>query len=446
MSALTFGVLLLLVLTVINGVFSMAEIALVSSRRARLQQRAHEGDVKARRALELAETPGDFLSTVQIGITLIGILAGAYGEAIFAQPLATVLHAVPWLGRYSDAISFGLVVCLITYVSLVIGELVPKQLALHSPERIAASMAGPMQVVARLAHPLVRLLSGSTTAILRLLGIRPVPEAPVTEVEIKLLMQQGMQAGVFEEAEHEMVQAVFRLGDRRVGALMTPRTEMIWLDLDDTHEELQHKIMHNTQAQYVVGQGSLDDVRGVVYASNLLARCLTGQPVEFTTELQEPLFVPESMPALRLLESFKQSGLRIALVVDEYGSVQGVVTLEHMLEALVGDLPVAGMPIEPSAVQREDGSWLFDGLLPVDELKEHCHMSQLPREEEGLYQTLSGLVMLQLGHVPEVADHFDWAGWRFEVVDMDGRRVDKVLVAPIAPRAVPPAEDTENAL
>jgi putative hemolysin len=436
MPAIGFELFAILLLVLANGVFAMAEIAVVSARRARLQTWAEQGNPRARMALELAESPGEFLSTVQIGITLVGILAGAFGGARLAEPLAEALRPLPGVGPYRETLSLGLVVVGIAYLSLIVGELVPKQLALTSPERIAMALAGPMRLVSRLASPAVRLLSRSSAAVLRLFRVCPIPEPPVTEGEIQLLMRQGAQAGVFEAAEHEMVQSVFRLGDRRVGALMTPRTAVVWLDLDDPPEILHRTVVETMHAWLPVARGDLDHLLGVARAKDLLVPLLSGQPDALETCVHQPVIVPESLPALRVLDRFRQGGIHLALVVDEYGGIQGLVTPIDLLEALVGDIPEVGMPAEPSWVRREDGSWLVDGMLPIDEFKERLALGPLPREGMGAYQTVSGFVMQQLGRVPSTTDYFSWDGFRFEVVDMDGHRVDKVLVMPL------PVEDT----
>jgi putative hemolysin len=431
MPSVMFEAMVILLLIILNGLFAMSEIAVISARKTRLQQWANEGNPRARIALELANTPNQFLATIQIGITLVGILTGAFGGATIASKLALGLENIPVLAPYSRPISLAVVVLPITYLSLIMGELVPKRLALNSPERIASAIAGPMRALARLASPVVHLLGLSTEALLRGLGIRPSAEPPVTEEEIRALIEQGTRAGMFEEAEQEMVERVFRLGDRRVSAVMTPRTEIVWLDRDASLEEIQHIITESIHSRFLVAQGSLDNVLGVVHAKELLLHFLRGQPLDLAAMLLQPLYVPESMRALEVLELFKQSATHIALVVDEYGGIQGLVTPSDILEAIVGDLPVAGEPLEPLAVQREDGSWLLDGMLPVDEFKELFHLGRLPGEDQGVYQTLAGFVIMQLGRIPAVSDHFDWGGLRIEVVDMDGNRVDKVLAQPL---------------
>ncbi len=417
--------LIIFLLIVLNGVFAMAEMAIVSARKVRLQQWAEAGDTKARVALELAEEPTSLLSTVQIGITLIGILAGAFGGTTVAHMLATQLNAVPLLAPYSEAIGFGIVVLITTYLSLVVGELLPKRLALNNPERIAVAVARPMRFLSKLASPAVRLLSFSTDALLRLLRVRPSAEPPVTEEEIKVLLEQGAEAGVFAEAEQEMIERVFRLGDLRVGMVMTPRTQI-------PVEQNLRKIVASPYAAFPVGRGTPDKIRGVVYAKDLLARVLTGQPIDLQAAVRPALFVPESMSAFRALNKFRETRSHLALVVDEYGGVDGLVTLTDLVEELVGDMPDLGETGEQAVVQREDGSWLVSGRLPIDELKELLGVEYLPGEEAGRYHTLGGFVLTQLGHMPSVSEHFDWGGLRFEVVDMDGPRIDKVLVAPIS--------------
>jgi putative hemolysin len=431
MPSVLFEALVILLLIILNGIFAMSEIAVVSARKTRLEQWANEGDGKARAALELATAPNQFLATIQIGITLVGILAGAFGGATIARAIAVGLDEIPMLTSYSRPVSLAIVVLIITFLSLIVGELVPKRLALNSPERIASTMATPMRALARLASPVVYVLELSTDAILRVLAMRAVVEPPVTEEEIRALIAQGTQAGMFEEAEQEMVERVFRLGDRRVSAVMTPRTEIVWVDNEASLEEIQQTIAQSTHSRILVAQGSLDDVLGVVHAKELLLPLLRGEPLDLAAILRQPLYVPESMRALEVLELFKQSATHIALVIDEYGGVQGLVTPSDILEAIVGDLPEPGEQVDPLAVQREDGSWLLDGMLSIDDFKELFHLGRLPDEDQGVYQTLAGFVIMQLGRIPVVSDHFEWGGLRIEVVDMDGNRVDKILAHPL---------------
>jgi putative hemolysin len=422
-------ILILFLLAIANGIFVMSEMAIVSVRKVRLQQMANQGNAGARLALELANAPNQFLAIVQVGITLIIIVSGAFGESAIARQLAPLLELIPWLEPYNELLASALAILGVTYLTLVIGELVPKRLALNNPERIASAVAMPMQMFATIASPVVHLLSASTDLVVRLLGIRPSREPAVTEEEIKILIEQGTEAGTFEEAEQDMVERVFRLGDRRVSALMTPRPEIVWLDLDDSAETNRQVIIESAHSRFLVGQGELDNVLGVIHVNDLLANCLSNKPLDLTTALQRPLYVPESTPGLKILELFKQTGTQIAIVVDEYGVIQGLVTLNDMLEEIVGDMPSIDQVDEPQAVRREDGSWLVDGMLPVEEFFELFEIEELLREQRGNYHTVGGFVVTQLGRIPTATDSFEWRGMRFEVMDMDGNRVDKVLVA-----------------
>jgi putative hemolysin len=429
-SVITFEILVILLLVICNGIFAMSELAVISARKARLHLWANKGDTRARAALALANAPSHFLSTVQIGITLIGILAGAFGGATLAEEIAVRLRLIPLVAPYSEVSALSLVVLGITFLSLVLGELVPKQMALNNAERIASRVAVPMRVVSMLASPVVRLLSFSTDLVLRMLGTRPSVEPAVTGEEIKVLIEQGAQAGTFEEVERRMMEGVFSLSARRVNTLMTPRQEIVWLDLDDSPEEIRRKITDHDYSRFPVGQESLDNALGVVQARDLLANSLAGQPVDLKASLRHPLFVPASMSASKVLESFKKSRTQMALVVDEYGVIQGLITLNDILAAIVGDVSAVDAPPEPQALQREDGSWLLDGMVPVEMFKEIFHLEKLPGEERGYYHTLGGFVMMHMEHIPSAGEHFEWGGLRFEVLDMDVHRVDKVLVAP----------------
>jgi putative hemolysin len=422
-------ILIIFLLIILNGIFVMAEMAVVSSRKPRLQQFANEGSGGAQTALALATNPDRFLATTQIGITLIAILTGAVGERTLTDRLALQLQQSPQIASYAGTVAFVIVIAAITYTSLVFGELLPKRLALHNPERLAAAMSGMMDFLSRLCAPIVLLISGSTRLVIGVLGLHPTTEPPVTEEEIKVMMEQGTEAGVFEEAEHDIVKSIFKLGDRGVSALMKPRREVVWLDIDDPFVENQKKLASSLYSRFPVGQGSLDNVIGIVQTKDLLTRCLAGVKMDLKENLRPPLFVPESVPALRLLEMFKKSRTHMALVVDDYGGVEGLVTLNDILEDLVGDVASVDMPEERQIVTRPDGSLLIDGKLQIDDLKDALHISELPGEESGSYQTLGGLVMLQVGRVPVTGDSFELKGHKFEVVDMDGKRVDKVLVA-----------------
>ncbi len=421
---------MILLLIIANGVFAMSEMAIVSARRMRLEQRAADGDRASQAALDLVNNPNRFLSTVQVAITLIGILAGALGGATLATPLANLLGQVEPLVPYAGGIALAVVVLTTTYLSLVIGELAPKRVALNDPERIARAVAQPMRLLSTLATPLVHLLTASTDLVLHVMGVQPSEEPPVTEEEIRGLFAQGTEAGIFERAEQQLVERVLLLDDRRVSALMTPRPEMTWLDLEAPTEETTRIVIESPYSRFPVARGSLDDLVGEVHAKDMLSHILKGHPFEIEPNVQTPLYVPEVMAALQVLEAFKQSGRPTALVVDEYGSVAGLITLTDILEAIVGDIPSVGEKEEPKIVQREDGTWLVDGMLPIDEFRELFDLDELPGEEQGLYQTLAGFVTSHLGHIPVPADYFEWGGLRFEVMDMDGNRVDKVLVAP----------------
>ncbi len=419
----------------------MSELAIVSARKVRLQQLANQGDIKARIALELANAPNQFLASVQIGITLLAILSGAFAESTIARRLIPLLNLVPWLAPYSDALSSVIAILIITYLTLIIGELVPKRLALNYPERIASVVAIPMRMLANIASPIVYLLSASTDLVVRMMGIKPSTEPQVTEEEIRVLIEQGTEAGTFEEAEQDMVERVFRLGDRPVNALMTPRPDIVWLDLEDTAEENRKKMLDSCHSRFPVCQGGLDNVLGIMHVTDLLARSLSGQQLDLTVSLRQPVFVPESTRGLKILEVFKQTGIHLALVVDEYGVIQGLVTLNDIMVEIVGDVPSAGELEEPQAVQREDGSWLLDGMLPVDEFFEIFEIDEIPTDHRGSYQTLGGFVITHLGRIPSATDYFEWESLRFEVMDMDGNRVDKVLVTPMERKLSEPTKE-----
>jgi len=427
MTSIVLEFLFILLLIVANGIFSMSELAIISSRKVRLEQWAKEGNRKARSALKLANNPNNFLATVQIGITLIGILSGAVGGATIAQHLEQGFNYLPAIAPYSESISFSIVVVVITYLSLVIGELVPKRLALSNPEQIAANVAKPMQMLANIGTPLVYLLTASSEALLKLFGINPSVEEPMTAEEIKELIAQGAEAGMFEESEQEMVDRIFRLGDRQIKALMTPRTEIVWLDLNTPLAETQQEVIDSPYSRFPVARETLDECLGIVEIRDFMTACLTGHEIDLEASLHSPLYIAETASALSVLESFKQTGNHIALVTDEYGGVEGLVTINDLLEAIVGNLPSQDQQDEPQIIRRDDGSWLVDGMLSVDELKELLEMEEMP-EEEGNYHTVGGFMMTTLRHIPTSGEHFNWNGFEFEVMDMDGTRVDKVMI------------------
>lgn len=430
---MNFEIVVIILLIIINGLFAGSEIAVVSSRKSRLQELAEGDHSGAKLALDLANEPTNFLSTIQIGITLVGTLAGAFGGATVARDLAVWLEAVPALAAHSDFISIGIVVVSITYAMLIFGELVPKRVALNDPERIASVVASPLSLLSRVAGPFVFILSASTEVAIRALGIKPNNGPPVTEEEIKILIDLGAGAGVFEEAEKEMVDRVFRLGDRKAATLMTSRSEIVWLDAGDTPDMIKEKISGRAYTLFPVCNGNLDNVMGVVHAKDLLFRTEGVDGVEFEGVLFPALFVPESMRGLKVLERFKETGIHLAIVVDEYGKVEGVVTLTDLLEAIVGDIPNIEELTEPPIILREDGSWLVDGMISIDDFKENFDIEKMPNEDAGVYQTLGGFAMTQFERIPHSGDHFDWGNLRFEVVDMDYNRVDKLLITPLRP-------------
>lgn len=420
-------ILIILFLILANGVFAMSEIAIVSARKPRLQQRADKGDKKARQALALAEDPEDFLSTVQIGITLIGILAGVFGGATLAKGLAVLLETIGIPAQYSNALGVTIVVSIITYLSLVIGELVPKNLALQNAEKVATAVAPFMYRLSRLVYPFVWLLSISTQFITRLLGIQPSGEPSITDEEIAIMMQQGAQVGIFEPEEPEMIKRIFRLSDRHVSALMTPRREIVWLNRTDNLDMVRQKITDKGFSRFPVADADLDHVIGYVEVKDLLKQSLLNPEFDPFHTLYPPLYVPETMPALELLERFKEKHTHMALVFDEYGGLEGLVTSNDLLEAIVGDID---SPLTPLITQRYDNSWLVDGMLPIIELLELLELEDTFGVSEGYYQTVGGFMMSALKGVPVAGEYFEWGGFRFEIMDMDGLRVDKVLVSP----------------
>ena len=407
----------------------MSEIAVVAARKVRLQQRADEGDERAKSALELAHDPNKFLSTVQFGITLVGVLAGAYGGSRLAEPLAEPIARIPALAPYAEGIAFGLVVGGITVLSLIFGELVPKRIGLNSPEAIASWVAKPMMVLARIGGPIVALLTSSTNVVMRVFGIKGDAEPNLTEDEIKALISQGAETGAVGATEENIVQRVFQLGDQRVAAIMTPRPDIEWIDVDASEEELREFLASHAHTQFVVCHGGLDEVLGIVRSADLLPIAFKGSRIDLRSLVREALFVPDSMPAVQLLESFRSSHKHVALVMDEYGAVEGLVTVTDLLTAIVGELPADASEAQGAFVSRADGSWLVDGSAAMEQVASHFGLDPLPEEEAGAYHTIGGFVMARLGRVPKAADTFEWGGMKFEVMDMDGRRIDKVLVA-----------------
>lgn len=421
---------ILALLIVLNGLFAMSEIALVAARKARLMRLVAEGDSSAAVALKLGEDPTRFLSTVQIGITSIGILNGIVGEAVLAAPLAEWLQT---LGVPSATASLGAtagVVIVITYVSIVIGELVPKRIGQINPEGIARLVARPMVTLAFLTRPFVAVLSWSTQAILRIMGVRPLDNPSVTEEEIQAMLEEGSEAGVIEHHQHRMVRNVFRLDDRRLGSLMIPRSDLVYVDIRRPPEENVQVMIESEPSRFPVCDGGLDNLLGLIHAKQAFACLAKGEQPNFTDQLPPCVFVPETLTGMELLEQFRANGMHMAFVIDEYGELQGIVTLQDVLEAVTGEF-TPDDENDAWAVQRHDGSWLLDGAIPILEMKDRLAFKTMPEENRGRYHTLSGMVMLLLGRVPVTGDRVEWDGWILEVVDMDGKRIDKVLATPV---------------
>lgn len=424
-------IVLLLFLIILNGVFAMSEIALVTARKSRLQRLAESGNSGAAVAIRLGEDPTQFLSTVQIGITAIGILNGIVGEAALAGPLANMLMS-RGLDAHSSAITATtLVVVGITYFSIVIGELIPKRIGQFKAESIAQLMAGPISLLAKLSRPFVLLLSASTDGMLKLMGHKELSSANLTEEDIHSMLAEGSQAGVIEKQEHDIVRNVFRLDDRQIASLMTPRSEIVFLDIDRPLEEQLEHLMNSDHSRYPVCHGSVHNTIGIITAKRLLKQRITNEATHVHDYLQPAIFVPETLTGMKLLEHFRVSGVQMVFVIDEYGEILGLITLQDVLEALAGEFK----PRDPEDVwglQREDGSWLLDGLIPIPELKDRLHLKAVPDEQKGRYNTLSGMLMWLIGTMPRTCDIAEWEEWRFEVIDLDGNRIDKVLASQTA--------------
>ncbi|WP_426959850.1 hemolysin family protein [Muricoccus radiodurans] len=433
---------IILVLVLINGLFAMSELAIVSARRARLSAMERGGSAAARTALALSDDAERFLPTVQVGITLVGVGAGTFGGARLSATLGPLLDSVPGVAPYGGEAALALVVVMITYLSLILGELVPKQLALRNPEAIAVLVARPMAALSRFSAPVVWLLSRSSALVLRLLGAHHPVEQSVTEEEVKAVVAEGAEAGALETEERHMIERVLRLADKPIRALMTPRTEVVWLDRAATAEEVAERLRAEPVNRFIVADGRVDNVVGVAAAKDLLDQVLSGRPLSVAEALRQPLVLPDNLSALDALERIRQNSLGLALVMDEYGSFEGVVTASDLLEAIVGELGSAdSVPPAGPAVERHDGSLLLDGMMPSDELRARLDLPALP--QPGTYHTVAGLMLALLRRVPTEGDRIVFGGWRFEIVDMDGRRVDKVMAArdepPVAAEADSPA-------
>lgn len=436
MHSLSHELLVLLLLLLANGLLAMAEVALISARKSRLRELADEGNSQAEAALAEATEPTRFLSTVQVGITLVAVLAGAFGSGSLTARLETTLQGLPGFASIAEPAALGVVVVGITLASVVLGELVPKRVALFRPERIAMIVVGPMRRLSQLVGPVVLLLTWLTELALRPFGMHRAPkEAPVTEEEVNILVEQGMTEGVFNESERDMVAGVLELDEMPVTYLMTPRPKLVFLDLADTDEVNWRKVVASGHSHFPVVHGNREQVLGMVSVKAIWANNAFGVPTQLRHLLTPPLVVPETMRASQILEQFKRSGKHIALVNDEFGAVAGIVSLYDLLEAIVGDIPESGRRTSPQAKQRADGSWLMDATFDIDEMKELTGLEELPHEEEAAFQTVGGFVMTHFGRIPAAGDLFDHEGWRFEVVDMDRHRIDKILVSKIPPAA-----------
>lgn len=412
----------------------MSEIAVVSSKRIRLQKLSENGSRGAQAAIELSDSPSRFLSTIQVGITLIGIFNGAFGEASLVANLAPQFAGLPLIGEYAREIALVIVVVGITFFSLILGELVPKRIAMQYPESVASLIAAPMQWLSRLMGPFVKILTVTTDFTLKLLGLHHKKDDAVTEEEITGLLREGTDAGLFEKTEHEIVSRALRLDDQRVAALMTPRMDVHFIDLDDPLETSLLKIADSSYNRFPVCKGDLSHVVGVVHAGSLFEQTIRGQAVDINAAIKPPLFVPETVSAMQLLETLKKNRAELALVIDEYGEIEGIVTLSDVLGALVGDVSVIDEHHEADAVRREDGSWLIDAGISFDRFREVFGADiYFPEETSGAYHTLAGFVLTQLGHIPQISEHFEWEGYRFEVVDMDRNRIDRLLIVKIEP-------------
>lgn len=431
MSQVALEITIIFLLLIANGVFAMAEIAVVSSKKARLRRLADQGNGQARVALELAESPNRFLSTVQIGITLVGIFAGAFGGATLAAKLTGPIAQIEFLAPYADKIAFGLVVAVITYFSLVMGELVPKRFGLSNPEGIAMLVARPMNWLSKFAGPVVSFLSVSTEALLRVLGFKPEKEVTVSEEEVRVMMQEGVRAGAFNKVESQIVHSALELDQLPVREIMTPRPKVIWLNQDDPHDQIWHKIVVSNHSHFPVYQGNRDHTVGTVSVKAIYANLAAGAGVKLKDLMVAPLIVPESQTVLQLVETFKQSGKHIALATDEFGSIVGLVTLNDVMEAVVGEFPSQGERAKPEAKKRDDGSWLIDAMIDLEAVERALPGFKFGGAAYSEYQTLAGFVVKSLGHVPKEGETFEAQGYLFEVLDMDRHRVDKVLVLPL---------------
>jgi putative hemolysin len=430
-------ILIILGLILVNGLFAMSEIAVVSSKRIRLQKMSENGSRGAQAALELSDSPSRFLSTIQVGITLIGIFNGAFGEASLVAQLSPKLENIPMIGEFSREIALALVVVGITFSSLILGELLPKRIAMQYPETVASLIAAPMQWLSGVMGPFVKILTFTTEALLRLMGLHQTKNNAVTEEEIAGMLQEGTDAGLFEKTEHDIVSRALRLDDQRVAALMTPRMDIDFIDIEESLETNLAKIKTSPYSRFPVCKGDLSNVLGIVHGGHLFDQAIESKSllaVDIATALKPALYIPETLSAMQLLEALKKNRAELALVVNEYGEIEGIVTLSDVLGALVGDVVAVDSDEESDAIQREDGSWLIDGGISFDRFREILNTDvKFPEETSGSYHTLAGFVLTHFGYIPRESEHFEWEGFRIEVVDMDKNRIDRLLISEILP-------------
>lgn len=428
-----FNIILIFVLFGLNAVFAMYEIAMVSSRKVRLEQRVAEGKKGAAQALEMLKDPDqEYLSAIQIMITMIDTLAGGIGGAVISQPFAEIMKQVKWLAPVADTLALLIVVILITYFSIVLGELIPKRIAVSKPEDVVTKLSPMIYGLTRLFRPLTRLLSGSTNLGIRVLGIDLTSEPSITEEDVKGFIEEGLQTGVFDPVEQEMVDGVFRLSERRIDALMTPHTELDWINIEDERDEILRDLKDSPYSRLPVAEGDLDRTIGMLHVKDLVGVNIYADDFNVANYVREALFLPGNMQAVKAFDTFREKGVHQALVMDEFGGVLGLVTLYDVLESIVGAIPLNEFDLDQEVVLRPDGSWSFDGLLPIDVLKDLLKVEEFPEEDTADFQTLSGFIMNQLGHIPKVGQSFIWEQFKFEVMDMDGFRVDRVLVTDLS--------------
>ena len=421
-------IVIILILIVFNGLLSMAEIAIIAAKKTKLRHLADKGDKNAEKVLKLADNPNKLFSTIQVGITLIGTLTGAIGAVAFTQPFTAFFEEVGFTEGVSHTIAVAIVVFLITYVSIIIGELVPKRLGLNNPETISRWMVRSMDILAKIFGPLVDILSITTDAILQAFNIQPKQEIPMSLDEVRVLLQQGSQSGIIKTTEKDIVEKTLNLSDKKVTSIMTASNKIIWIDIDSDIESLKKAVLQNQFSYYPVCKKDLDDVKGIINSDSLLAAFIANQKISIKDLMYKPLLIPENLKALQVMELFKRNHIHMGIVIDEYGNVQGLVTVTDILEAIVGDLPEINDREEKKIIRRNQNSWLVDGLLSTAEFKEHFKIDHLPGEKEADYNTIGGFAMHILGRVPISSDHFEIFGYRFEVVDMDGNRVDKIMI------------------